>query len=44
MINAFAVPALVRVKLVATPESDDWSYKVKAMFLPVVVAMVFPPL
>ncbi len=44
MTNAFAVPWLVRVKEVATPESDDSSYKVTARLRPVVVVIVLPVL
>ena len=32
------------MKLVAVPEFDDSSYRVKAIFRPVVVVIVLPPL
>ncbi len=44
IINDGAVPALVKVNDVAVPELLDSSYKVNAIFLPVVVVIVFPPL
>lgn len=42
MTNALADPALVRLNMVATPLSEDSSYKLNATFLPVVVRIVLP--
>lgn len=44
MTKALAVPALVKVKDVAVPLSVEASYKVKAIFRPVVVVIVLPVL
>ena len=44
IMNELAVPAFVKRKEVAVPESPDSSYRVKAMLRPVVVVMVLPVL
>jgi hypothetical protein len=44
IITARPVPSFRRVKDVATPVSDDSSYKVNAISRPVVVSIVFPVL
>ena len=43
-MNAGAEPALVKVNEVAVPELLDSLYKVKSIFLPVVVVIVLPAL